>query len=697
MLLSLRRLLPLLSILPVMAGTPPPNIVLMMADDMGMGDTSAYRDFTGNADDVQLHTPQMDRLARMGIRFTDAHTPASRCSPTRYGLLTGRYPWRSRLKWWVLFGAQGDPLIESDRPTIASMLRERGYRTAMVGKWHVGLRYRRADGSPAAGWNDADLTRPLHTSPLDHGFDFARYTSRSHGTSGPVGGNNRPDQSVGPGHVHGRTVVGATPRGRQLVSQGPHAYRLASLGSRHSDHAVGFLERHIGDPATRPMPFLLYYPANANHGPHTPAGSIGGRPVAGAARTMSGRAMDRRHDFIHENDVALGRLLDWLEANEDPRLPGRSLLHNTLVIFTSDNGAERNDRVATGPFRSNKGSCYEGGHRVPFLAAWRAGGVPAGSTSDTLIGLQDLYATLARIAGVPLPDPRRGEKGAEDSIDFLDALRGEPLARTLPLFVSDHKEARGDPARLALRMDDPGVGDRTVSGEWVLLLDAGLVRRGRAVPVELYDLATDREQRHDRIDDPRLAGLIDALAELAREHRNAGGHRLAALPAGPRTIYRWDLGAPPSEIPRGAVDRYSIARPGLTLSLAVRGEGAASREENLAFASRGLGLGSSRTLRMEGGSALRISFDRDVMVESVALVAGRTGRCGGFWRLGDGAPLAVYCVDADNDSRTQQGMISDLGVLRKGEFLHLDTSPHLGVEAPGRWWLRELAVRPLAP
>ena len=112
-----------------------PNIVLMMADDMGMGDTSAYQDFTRNPAADQLHTPAMERLARMGVRLTDAHTPSSRCSPTRYGLLTGRYPWRSRLKHWVLFGAQGDPMIENDRPTIASLLADNGYRTALVGKW----------------------------------------------------------------------------------------------------------------------------------------------------------------------------------------------------------------------------------------------------------------------------------------------------------------------------------------------------------------------------------------------------------------------------------------------------------------------------------------------------------------------------------------------------------------------------------
>ena len=243
-----------------------PNIIFFMADDMGMGDTSAFQDFTGNADNVQLHTPQMERLARMGVRFTDAHTPSSRCTPTRYGLLTGRYPWRSRMKWWVLFGAQGDPMIEADRPTIATMLRDSGYGTGMVGKWHVGLRYRQSNGKPAAGWQDADISQPLHTTPLDHGFDFARFTSRSHGTSGPDAAHrnpakrNNPNQSVGPGHIHGRVAIGATKNGKQLVAGGPKAYILKKLGSRHSDHALEFLNGHIQEKGTKSAAFLFILP-----------------------------------------------------------------------------------------------------------------------------------------------------------------------------------------------------------------------------------------------------------------------------------------------------------------------------------------------------------------------------------------------------------------------------------------------------
>jgi len=171
-----------------------PNVVLFMADDMGMGDSSAYQFFTKNSDAQQVHTPAMQKLANMGMLFTDAHTPSSRCTPTRYGLLTGRYPWRGRMKHWVLFGVQGDPLIEEDRPTLATLFRSCGYATAMVGKWHLGLRYTRQDGRPAAGWEDADLTKDVFDGPCDHGFDYARFTSRSHGTSGPDAGTTERNQ-----------------------------------------------------------------------------------------------------------------------------------------------------------------------------------------------------------------------------------------------------------------------------------------------------------------------------------------------------------------------------------------------------------------------------------------------------------------------------------------------------------------------
>ncbi len=688
-----------------------PNIVLMMADDMGVGDTSAYQDFTGNGDDVQVHTPQMERLARMGVRLTDAHTPSSRCSPTRYGLLTGRYPWRNRLKHWVLFGSQGDPMIEADRPTIASMLRDHGYSTAMVGKWHVGLRYRRSDGSPASGWDDADLRQPLFTTPVDHGFDFARFTSRSHGTSGPDAGakkvknaskRNGPRQTVGPGHIHDRTAIGATGNGKQLVAKGPNAYVLSELGSRHSDHAIEFLQQHVSRDATKEKPFFLYYPSNSNHGPYTPDSAIDGHPIAGAARTKSGKPMDARHDFIYENDVALGRLVDWLESTDDPRHDGQKLLETTLVIFTSDNGAEKNSDIATGPFRSHKGSVYEGGHRVPFIAAWAAGGIgdgaasTGGKTNPTPIGLQDVYATVAEIIGADLPDLRRGEKGAEDSFSVLSALRGESIERRPPLFFNDHKEAQGDPAAVAMRLDSPTIDGKTYHGQWKLFFDARLLRAGQGNPYELYNLAVDQWETNDLIDDAAMKPLIEFMTGQALLHRDAGGHRTAAIADEGRTTIDLRSGSQVANQVDGKSVAETTIRAGdavVTMTMtAVAGE-QADAEATFNTNAAGLGLGGSGSNNVDRQEAVLVQFDRDLIVESAGLVAGQDGTCGGFYTVGDAAPLAIYCVDADIDAKDQSGLLSDLGVLRAGATLRLDSSPHFGVEAAGSWRLREVTIR----
>ena len=431
-----------------------PNVVLFMADDMGMGDSSAYQFFTKNSDAQQVHTPAMQKLANMGMLFTDAHTPSSRCTPTRYGLLTGRYPWRARMKHWVLFGVQGDPLIEEDRPTLATLFRSCGYATAMVGKWHLGLRYTGPDGRPAAGWEDADLTKDVFDGPCDHGFDYARFTSRSHGTSGPdaettgtksgknkKGSRNTTTQSIGPGHIHNRRIIGATGQGKQLIQTGENAYDLHSLGSRHSDHAMEFLNQHLRNRETSFDPFFLYYPSNSNHGPYTVDQEIGGQKIKGAGRMISGDPTSVRLDYIYENDVALGRLLDFLEKTKDPRRPSLKLIENTIVIFTSDNGAEVKSKTATGPVRSNKGSCYEGGHRVPFIVSWPEGKIGNGDAespgmkSEELVGLQDLYSTFSKILGKPLPKLREGEKGAEDSYNILPAWEGKTLPKR-PMFYN---------------------------------------------------------------------------------------------------------------------------------------------------------------------------------------------------------------------------------------------------------------------
>ena len=665
-----------------------PNIVLMMADDMGIGDTSAYQDFTGNANDVQVHTPNMERLARMGVRFTDAHTPTSRCSGTRYGLLTGRYPWRNRLKHWVLFGAQGDPMIEPGRPTIATMLRDNGYRTAIVGKWHVGLRYRQSDGKPAADWNDADLTQPLHTCPLDHGFDFSRITSRSHGTSGPDAADldnprNKSPNGRGPGHVHGRKAIGARSSGRELTKQGPTAYILKDLGGRHSDSVMEFMTDHVSGADTKEKPFFVYYPSNSNHGPYTPDTDIAGVPVAGAARTKSGAAMDARHDFIYENDVALGRVLNWLENTDDPRNPGEKLIRNSLVIFTSDNGAEKKSNIATGPFRSNKGSAYEGGHRVPFIVSWAAGQVGVGRTNnESLIALQDLYATFAEIVGAGLPMLAHGSKGAEDSRNVLPAFRGETLRTPHPLFHNDHNQAKDDHAACAIRMDIDAGASGLPAGKWKLFFDAGLVRFGIAKSVELYDLSSDQWEKKNLIKLPQYQELIEHLTEQALLHRQVGGHRIAKMQTGPRIEF--DLRNATNVRDRQTV---SISSDQLRMSITAS-EGKFNGND------AGLGIDGGNSPRVDLGETVEITFDKPVILESASVVAGK-GTCGGSYEIGNHAPLAIYCVDADNDAKDQRGVLSDLGVLPAGEKLRLSSSPHLGVEAKGSWRLSAVSVRVL--
>ncbi|MDG2124917.1 MAG: sulfatase-like hydrolase/transferase, partial [Verrucomicrobiales bacterium] len=314
-----RLLYALLLLATTATAAPRPNVVIYLADDMGMGDTSAYQDWSGNPDNAQLHTPELERLARRGIRFTDAHSPHSRCTTTRYALLTGRYCWRTPLKHWVLFGVQGDPLIEPNRPTIATFLNGHGYRTGMVGKWHVGLTYTRTDGTPADAWHDADLRQPIADGPLDHGFDFFHGFSRSHPTSGPDGQKrNTPDQSIGPGWIHNRTITGATDNGKQLDG----SYVLRKIAPTLHQQASTFL-------ADSTKPFLLYFASPANHTPHTPADQIAGRPVRGTSKFKNGTPTESaRLDFIYENDVQVGLLLDHLENTDDPRNPGHKLIHN---------------------------------------------------------------------------------------------------------------------------------------------------------------------------------------------------------------------------------------------------------------------------------------------------------------------------------------------------------------------------------
>ena len=487
-----------------------PNIIFFMADDMGIGDTSAYQDWTGIADDGQIYTPSLERLARMGIRFTDAHTPSTVCSPTRYALLTGRYSWRSSLKHSVLWGPQADPLIQKDRPTIATMLRGAGYNTGMSGKWHVGLRYRTSAGKPATGWEDTDLRQPLEDCPLDHGFNYCFLTSRSHGTSASTG------------WIKGRKVISATGEGEKFVD----GYSLDETGKQNFIHAMEFLEGHLETKATAETPFFLYYPSNSNHTPHTPSTDINGTPVKGRGRLVNGsrqgsvpkstligskktamKHSENRIDYVYENDVAVGELLKFLKATDDPRSPGDKLIDNTLVIFTSDNGSEKGGRDSVGPLRGKKALIYEGGHRVPFIALWKKGGIGDGNdntpgrTSDQVFGLNDMFATFAALTDQSMAPFR---KWAQDSENMLDVLLGKTKRRP-PLVM--HDDYSSGPA-LALR-----------DGPWKLIVSEDLVRGDQLKPIALFNLQKNRMERPagNLINDPEQSARVKKMSGTLRE------------------------------------------------------------------------------------------------------------------------------------------------------------------------------------
>ena len=493
----------------------PPNVVVFLADDMGIGDTSAYRDWTGNAPSEQLATPSLDRLARRGVRFTDAHSPSGRCSPSRYALLTGRYCWRTRLKHWVLYGVHCPPLIERQRVTLPEFLQKAGYRTGMLGKWHLGLTYRNAQGESATGWNDADLTRPLADSPIDHGFDTFFGVSRSHGTSGPDGQQrNGPDQRIGPGWISGRDVIGATGKTKKLDG----SYVLHEMGEVLDRKAMELLAWG----AKRPAPFFLYFASPSNHGPYTPSKQIAGIPVVAASRYVDGKPTEsKRLDFIYQNDVHVGRLLDFLARTPDPRREGKPLIDNTVLIFTSDNGSENRAKRFTGPLRSNKGSVYEGGHRVPFIVSWPAGGIgdgrddTPGKTSDRLIASNDIYATVAEILGRPLPPTSGAECGAEDSFSRLAAMRGEDCPPRPPIYPNDHKEAskkKSDKrAWIAVRSNAA-----PIPGQWKLFLDERFAWKGEPRPMELYDLAVDQQESRNLVADPKYTRVVEFLTRQAK-------------------------------------------------------------------------------------------------------------------------------------------------------------------------------------
>jgi arylsulfatase A-like enzyme len=461
-----------------------PNIVVILADDLGYGDVRCMYPAG------KIATPNLDKVATAGMKFTDAHTGSGVCSPTRYGLLTGRYCWRSTLQRGVLWG-YSPRLIEPRRPTLAALLAKNGYRTACVGKWHLGVDWALKAGGIARAESDLtkiDYARPFANGPLTVGFDEF---------FGIAGSLDMPPFVF----LEGDRVLSVPTTEKTWIRKGPAASDFEAIDVLPSltDRAVAIIEREAPK-AHAGRPFFLYLALASPHTPIVPTAAWQGRS-----------GLNAYADFVMETDAAIGRVLKTLDD--------QGVAEQTLLFITSDNGfspqggldelrARGHDPSAG--FRGHKADIYEGGHRVPFLVRW-PGKVQRGATCDQTIGLVDLMATCVEAVGASLP-----AGAGEDSVSFLPALLGRPdrLVRASLVYhsVDGAFGLRQANWKLALC---PG------SGGWSEPKPGSDAERG-SPDVQLFDLAADPAERLN-------------LAAAFPEHVNALTHVLERLVADGRT------------------------------------------------------------------------------------------------------------------------------------------------------------------
>lgn len=449
------------------ASPPQPNLVVVLCDDLGYGDVHCLNPVHG-----KIATPHADRLAAEGMTFTDAHSASSVCTPTRYGLLTGRHSWRTHLQNGVVTGF-APCLIDPARPTVAGFLRDRGYHTAILGKWHLNFQYQDPDSSALIGRKQVKLApvgATLPDGPCARGFDYFY------------------------GFHHARDMKAVIENDRVIA----HADEISML-PRLTSKSVEYIDSRAGSN----QPFFLYVPLGSPHTPIVPSEEWQGRSGLGDYG-----------DFVMQTDHALGEILAALDRNK--------LAENTIVLFSSDNGcskaadikglAAQGHRVSA-DFRGSKADLWDGGHRVPFLIRW-PGQIQPGSTSDQTVCLTDLFATAVDLLVENLPD-----EAAEDSVSFLPALSGQLIPPGRDGLI--HHSVSGH------------FGYR--QGRWKLLLARGSggwsspnereARKANAPGVQLYDMATDPgEQNNVASAHPDVvASLLESLeADVARGRTTAG-------------------------------------------------------------------------------------------------------------------------------------------------------------------------------
>ena len=484
-----------------------PNIVYILADDMGYGDVSFLNP------DSKISTPNLDRLAQDGITFTDAHSGSAVCTPTRYGILTGRYCWRTPLKSSVLWPWDG-PLIEPDRMTVGDFLKQYGYTTACIGKWHLGWEWSTLDGS---GMNEEiapgiwertvrgriaetiDFSAEIKNGPITRGFDyyfgddvpnFPPYCFIENNHTMGLPSMDKPDTMYGnPG----------------IMLEG---WKLEEVMPALTRKVVEYIKAGAGEglfKKERDRPFFLYFPLTAPHTPIAPTADFKGTSDAGPYG-----------DFVQEVDWTVGQVMKALDE--------AGLAENTLLIFTSDNGSPGRDGTDMGGpvssvrayghnpsyiFRGTKADIWEGGHHVPFFARWPGKIIP-GSKSDEIICHTDLLATCAAILDSPLPD-----NAGEDSYNILPALQG------------DHYEK---PIREATIHHSVGGSFAIRQGKWKLILCGGSggwsnPSNAQAInmglpEIQLYDLSIDPKEENNMHE--QYPEIVKELTSLLQKYKNEG-------------------------------------------------------------------------------------------------------------------------------------------------------------------------------
>lgn len=467
-----------------------PNVIFILGDDLGYGDFGCYGA-------TKIKTPHVDRLAQEGLRFTDAHSPSSMCTPTRYAFLTGEYAWRRPGGAGVLSGVA--PLaILPGRPTVATMLKQAGYATAVVGKWHLGL-----------GAGPTDYNQPLKPGPLEIGFDYAFFIPAT-GDRVPcvyvenhdiVGYDPADPIAVDYRIVRGdpKSFVAGIPRIGGMTGGKSAVWSDADMADTLAAKAIEFIEQH------RAEPFFLYLPTHDAHVPRVPHSRYRGSSDAGV-----------RGDVVQEFDGTVGAILQTLDRLK--------LADRTLVLVSSDNGGvldgngpdtenagteiTNNGHLYNGPLRGKKGDLYEGGHRVPLVVRW-PGRVPAGGVSGQLASLVDLFATLAAVVGQPL-----GEDAAPDSFNLLPALL-DLHAPPVREYLVNHTS--GIPGRLAIRQGPWKYAPSAYRGGGNRQRTRPDGSKTQPVPESLYNLDDDLDESENLIDEyPQRAAELRAKLEEIR-------------------------------------------------------------------------------------------------------------------------------------------------------------------------------------